>query len=42
MFFGDMPETIFYDVVLERRRALQWLVFSDETDEGDLEIHMHT
>ena len=42
MIFGDMPETISYDVVLERRRALQWLVFSDETDAGDWEIHMDT
>ena len=30
MIRGQWLETISYDVVLERRRALQWLVYSDE------------
>ncbi len=42
MIFGRMPESICFDVVYERRRALQWLVYSDESDAGDWEIRMDT
>ena len=40
--FGNIPESIFYDVVIERRRALEWLLYSAESDEGDWEFGMNT
>jgi hypothetical protein len=40
--FGNIPESISYDVVIERRRALEWLLYSAESDDGDWEFGMDT
>ena len=40
--FGNRPKSISYDVVLERRRALQWLLYSDESYDGDWNFAMDT
>jgi predicted transcriptional regulator len=40
--FGNIPESVSYDVVMERRRALEWLLYSAESDDGDWEFGMHT
>jgi hypothetical protein len=40
--FGNIPESISYDIVMERRRALEWLLYSAESDDGDWEFGMHT
>ncbi len=40
--FGNIPESISYDVVMERRRALEWLLYSAESDDGDWEFGMDT
>ena len=40
--FGSIPESISLDVVLERRRALEWLLYSAESDDGDWEFGMDT
>ena len=40
--FGNIPESISCDVVMERRRALEWLLYSAESDDGDWEFGMDT
>ena len=42
MLYGTDPEDIFYDVVLERRRALEWLLYSTQSSDGDWEFEMDT
>ena len=40
--FGNIPESISCDVVMERRRALEWLLYSAESNDGDWEFGMDT
>lgn len=42
MFHGFSHDSICSDVVYERRRAIQWLVYSDESDDGDWNFPMDT
>ena len=40
--FGSIPDSISLDVVIERRRALEWLLYSAEGENGDWDFGMHT
>lgn len=42
MIFGNAPDTVSISVVCERRRGLQWLLYSETDENGEWNFQMHT